>query len=109
MERIDKYNEILKYFIPTRSPNMTVVEKKDATALFGFFVTGFDNDPELRKTQKLLFVPNTKGTTFRDEFNSPHTTRKSIENCIEVDVDEIRNVKLVNEHTNQVQFSLRLS
>jgi len=109
MERIDKYNEILKYFIPTRSPNITVVEKKDATALFGFFVAGFEKDPELRNAQKLLFVPNTIGSTFRDEFNNPHTTRKSIENCIEVDVDEIMKVKLINEHTNQLQFSLTLS
>ena len=106
MERIDKYNEILKYFIPTRAPSVTVVEKKDNTTLFGFFVIGSENQAELFNAQKLLFVPTEKALIFREEFSHEQTTKKSIEHCIEIDVDDIRNVKLINEHNNQVQFSL---
>lgn len=108
MERIDKYNEIIKNFIPTRAPNVTVVEKKDDTKLYGFFVIGFDNHTELFNAQKLLFVPTEKAVIFKEEFSNVQTTKKSIENCIEIDVDDIRNIKLINAHTNHVQFSLTI-
>jgi hypothetical protein len=108
MERIDKYCEIIKYFIPTRSPNITIVEKKDNTTLLGFFMVGFEHKADISKSHKLLFVPNASVVKFREEFSNEETMKKSIDHCLEVDVDEIRNVKLVNEHSNLVQFSLTL-
>lgn len=108
MERIDKYNEILKHFIPTRAPNVTVVEKKDNTVLHGFFVIGFDNQTELFNAQRLLFVPSEKAVIFREEFSHAETTKRSIENCIEIDVDDIRSIKLINAHSNQLQYSLTI-